>query len=124
MKTLKLILPHLAVHPFLVKSMILAVLLAVGWYILPLILTIVDWQVGLLDPGVWQLLLFSIITFTVMLALCILLFKWCLSASGFPAFQTLVSQFKNLALWQQFVCYWASFALLLLAALLSLLAIF
>jgi hypothetical protein len=94
------------------------------WQLLPYILTEINPTVGLLDESVWQLLLFAIVCFLLMLALCLLLFSLFLAGSGLPLISTLVSQFKTLNLWQQIILYWASFALLLLGAVCSLAAVF
>ncbi|RYD96422.1 MAG: hypothetical protein EOP54_13770 [Sphingobacteriales bacterium] len=96
----------------------------VGWQALPLLLQQLMPEVGLLDNGIWQLLLFAFISYLIMLGICMLLFTWLLKWFGLPQINTMVSQFKALTSWQQFVLYWASFALLFLGSLLSLAAIF
>ncbi|RYD92621.1 MAG: hypothetical protein EOP54_20515 [Sphingobacteriales bacterium] len=112
------------IHHAIIFYLTFVLILTLAWLTLPYLITSLDRYAGLLDPAVLQLLLLACIAFVCMLGLSALLFKWLFSLIGLPSIQTMVSQFKNLQLWQQFVCYWASFALLLLGALLSLVAIF
>lgn len=79
---------------------------------------------GVLDAGVWQLIALSMLCFLGLSALAWWLLQRAWVSLGLPGIQTMVSQFKHLTLWQQFALYWASFALLLLAAVLSLVAVF
>lgn len=79
---------------------------------------------GVLDAGIWQLITLSALCFLGLSALAWWLLQRAWVSLGLPGIQTMVSQFKHLTLWQQFALYWASFALLLLAAVLSLVAVF
>ena len=124
MKTLKLLWPSvigqkIALHLFFVSTLAMII-----WHTLPFLLQFNNPTVGLVDGGLWQLLLFSIISFLLLLVVSFLLFRWLLAQLAFPTFKTMVLQFNNLTLWQQYVGYWASFALLFAGALLSLAAVF
>jgi hypothetical protein len=79
---------------------------------------------GVLEAGIWQLLFLSLLCFIGFTALAWWLLQRAWTNLGLPKIQTMVSQFKNLTSCQQFAFYWASFALLLLAAVLSLVAVF
>lgn len=63
---------------------------------------------GILDPSIWQLWLFALFSFGFISLGIWLLLQWFWLKLGLPTIYTMVSQFKNLTLWQQFVCYWAS----------------
>ena len=94
------------------------------WHGLPFVSQQQAASVGLVDSGLWQLLLFSLMSFVLLFFTSIVLFAWLLSSLGLPQIMIIVSQFKLLTLWQQFVAYGACFALLFAGALLSLVAVF
>ena len=102
------------------KSYLPVLLTGLILLIWPLLQRLVLWSdptIGFVDPNIWLLLLFSLISFVVVLVL-----SWWLLKSGWqllklPAISQLVSQFKTLASWQQLSFFLASFALLLLVAL-------
>lgn len=124
MKTLKLLWPSvigqkIAMHLFFICAATMMV-----WHALPFLLQFNNPTVGLVDGGLWQLLLFSLISFLMLLGISFLLFKWLLAQLAFPPIHLMILQFNNLTLWQQYVGYWASFALLFAGALLSLAAVF
>jgi hypothetical protein len=75
-----------------------------------------DPMTGFIDPNIWLLLLLSMIAFLVITGLCWWLLQKLWMSLGLPALGSMVSQFKELAPWQQLGFYWASFGLLLLAA--------
>src|SRR6476469_2710527 len=66
-----------------------------------------------IDQGVWSLVFLSILAFLILLSISYWLVKRCWAALGLPSLFFMVSQFKFLSLWQQFVLYWLSFALVL-----------
>nr|WP_294899567.1 hypothetical protein [uncultured Pedobacter sp.] len=82
---------------------------------LPLWIYRLDPTAALPDAGVGALVLLSILVFFLLLILSAYLFKITIKWLSLPAFSWMVSQFNTLTLWQQYVLYWASFALLLLA---------
>jgi len=83
-----------------------------------------DETAGYLDPGNMVLLvLISLITFIVIVVLSGWLLCRFLAAQNLPGIGIMVLQFRKLELWQQLRFYWASFALLLLAAAMSVMAI-
>ena len=102
------------------KSYLPVLLTGLILLIWPLLQRLVLWSdptIGFVDPNIWLLLLFSLISFVVVLVL-----SWWLLKSGWqllqlPGISQLVSQFKTLASWQQLSFFLASFALLLLVAL-------
>lgn len=124
MKTLSLIYPRVVANRNWLPFSVAVLSLVLFWQMLPLLLQGDDSAAGLVDGGIWQLLLFGIIAFFSLLVITAMLFKWLLALLALPTINTMVSQFKNLQLWQQFVLYWALFALLFLGGLLSLMAIF
>ncbi|RYF26685.1 MAG: hypothetical protein EOO42_00935 [Flavobacteriales bacterium] len=124
MKTLKITSPNGALNKYILPFVAILLAVAVLWQGLPFLLSSLNAEVGLLDNGIWQLLLFALISFMIMLTISMLLFRWLLSWLGLPTINMMVLQFKNLQLWQRFVLYWALFALLFLGGLLSLAAIF
>lgn len=71
---------------------------------------------GFIDPNIWLLLLLSLIAFLVVTGLCWWLLHLFWMSLGLPVLGNMVSQFKVLSPWQQLGFYWASFGLLLLAA--------
>lgn len=75
-----------------------------------------DPTIGFVDPNIWLLLLLSLITFLGMTGLCWWLLQQFWTSMGLPGPGNMVLHFKALSLWQQLGFYWASFGLLLLAA--------
>jgi hypothetical protein len=98
-------------------------LLLATWFFAPGWLRQVDGTVGSIDQSIWLLVVLSLISFMLITALCWWLLKRFWLVSGLPPIGTMVSQFNTLKLWQQLGLYLLSFALLLLAALGSLVAI-
>jgi len=83
-----------------------------------------DETAGYINPGSMALLvLISLITFIVIVVLSGWLLQRFLAAQNLPGMGVMVLQFKKLELWQQLGFYWASFALLLLAAAMSVMAV-
>lgn len=83
-----------------------------------------DETAGYIDPGnIVLLVLISLITFIVIVILSGWLLCRFLAALNLPGIGIMVLQFRKLELWQQLRFYWASFALLLLAAAMSVMAI-
>ncbi|MES2653377.1 MAG: hypothetical protein V4663_16675 [Bacteroidota bacterium] len=83
-----------------------------------------DQTIGLLDAGIWQLVVLSTLCFMGLSSLSWWLLQKAWVSLGLPKIEMMVSHFKTLTICQQFAFYWASFALLLLAAVLSLVAVF
>jgi hypothetical protein len=93
------------------------------WYVTPQIIQTFNDTAGSIDASIWLLLLFSITSYFVCLLTSSWLFRSLLVWIGLPNIKSMVLQFNELTLWQQFAFYWASFALLLLTAVLSLAAV-
>ena len=75
------------------------------------------------DRNLYLLIIMSLICFLGLLSLCWWLLQIAWRSLKLPAINSLVMDFKDLELWQQLGFVWASFALLLLAAVGSLMAI-
>ncbi len=106
------------------KIALLLTILALLWPFAQQMVFNSDETAGYIDPGsMVQLLLMSLITFIVIVVLSGWLFKRFLAAQNLPGMGIMVLQFRKLELWQQLGFYWASFALLLLAAAMSVMAV-
>ncbi|TCC99436.1 hypothetical protein [Pedobacter hiemivivus] len=86
------------------------------WPLLQRVIMNWDPMMGVIDPNIWLLILISLICFLIVTGLCWWLLQSFWMALGLPLLTEMVLSFKKLALWQQLGFYWASFALLLLAA--------
>jgi hypothetical protein len=91
-------------------------LLLISWPLLQRWVMRSDPTMGFIDPNIWLLMLLSLICFLVVTGLCWWLIQRFWMSLGLPGLDNMVLQFKQLALWQQLGFYWASFGLLLLAA--------
>ena len=112
-------LPSLYLYPLL--HFIIPLLLL--WWLAPSWIYNLDPTAAIPDAGLLLIILIGIITFLILVWLAGYLLYLTVTRLGLPSIQTMVLQFNQLTLWHQFVCYWASFALLLLAAIGSLIAI-
>ncbi|NTE05544.1 hypothetical protein G6M26_25695 [Agrobacterium tumefaciens] len=124
MRTLNTIIPNRNQISSILQFISFAAVTLFAWQFLPLFLKNINPTIGLLDEGIWQLLLFSIITFLVLLCCCVFLFGVFWRWLNLPGIGRMVLQFKNLQLWEQFAFYWASFALLFVGSLCCLIAVF
>jgi hypothetical protein len=91
-------------------------LLLLLWPLLQHLLMGSDPTVGYIDPNIWLLILLGLICFLLVTGLCWWLLQRFWMRLGLPALGSMVVQFKELTLWQRIGFYWASFGLLLLAA--------
>ncbi|WP_316752044.1 hypothetical protein [Pedobacter gandavensis] len=82
-----------------------------------------DVNAGYIDPGIWLLLLLSVIAFLMMVGLSYLLLQWLWNGLGLPKIDIMVLQVKNMELWQQLGLLLACFASLLFAGVGCLIAI-
>ncbi|EDM37883.1 hypothetical protein PBAL39_15699 [Pedobacter sp. BAL39] len=105
------------------EPLILFLLMLLLWFSAPGYLREMDSSTGTVDQSIWLLILLSIMTFLLLIGLCWWLLQRFLLATTLPSIGTMVSKFNLLSIWEQYMFYLASFALLLLAALFSLLAI-
>ncbi|GGH03114.1 hypothetical protein GCM10007422_17910 [Pedobacter zeae] len=107
----------------LLEKLMLATILILGWLTLPNILTTIEPTAALLDAGIWQLILLSLLCYVALLQMTWwLLYRFWL-ALGLLNLTDMVLQFKQLSSWQQLGFFWASFALLFLAGIACLAAI-
>lgn len=102
---------------------LLFLILLLLWYFVPSWLHLVDETVGSVDQSIWLLILLSLISFLLLSALVWWLLKKSWARLKLPSIGLMVSHFNNLTPWQQLSFYWASYALLLLAALGCMIAI-
>ncbi|WP_316801195.1 hypothetical protein [Pedobacter frigidisoli] len=104
---------------------IIAVLMLMLVYqLIPTVLSHFDPGTAVLDAAIWQLLAFSFITFLSVLVICWYIFRFAWNRLSLPGSIFMVSQFKALSPWQQLSFYFASFALLVFAAVGCLVAVF
>ncbi|WP_316811438.1 hypothetical protein [Pedobacter heparinus] len=75
-----------------------------------------DPTIGYIDPNIWLLILLSLICFLIVTGLCWWLLQRFWMSLGLPALGNMVVQFKKMESWKQLGFYWASFGLLLWAA--------
>jgi hypothetical protein len=78
---------------------------------------------GSLDQNIWLLIILALICFLTVTALCWWLMQRFWLSLGLPDFNHMVTQFNTLELWQQLGFFLSCFALLLLTAVGSLVAI-
>lgn len=105
------------------EPILLFVVLLLLWTLAPVLLQRIDQTAGSIDQSIWLLVILSMISFLLLVALSWWLLHHFWTMLGLPNLSYLVSQFKTLALWQQLSFLWGSFALLLLAAMGCLVAI-
>lgn len=98
------------------KHHLLFIALLLTWCFSPLWLHQIDQTAGNIDQSIWLLIILSLISFLLLTALSWWLIQRFWLLAGLPSLSTMVSHFNTLLLWQQLGYYWASFALLLFAA--------
>jgi hypothetical protein len=123
MKTLNLEKPQAFSYGWLKIGAIMTILVLL-WPILQHWMWTQDGTSGYIDPSVALLVLLALMSYLLLLCLSWLLLKHFWLAMGLPGLGIMVLQFQTLELWQQLGFYWASFALLVLAGVCSLGAIF
>jgi len=101
----------LAKLPYLFFGLLLLI-----WFAVPGIIGRFDPTAAAVDPSIWMLLIFSLISYFLLLGISIWLLRTICQALGLPEMNTMVSKFNNLQSWQQLKFCFALFALLLLAA--------
>ncbi|WP_156166743.1 hypothetical protein [Pedobacter sp. BMA] len=99
-------------------------LLILAYQLAPLFAGFFNNTTAVLDAAVWQLLLFSILTFMALLTISWFLLYASWSTLGLPNIHFMVLQFKDLSSWKQLSFYYACFALLFLGAVACVAAIF
>ncbi|WP_133558670.1 hypothetical protein [Pedobacter duraquae] len=109
--------------PDLAKIALMGLTLILLWQLIPMLLRAVDQTSASIDPSIWMLILLGSIAHLGITALSWLLLKWFWKGLGLPSPDYMVTHFKTLELWQQLSFFWGSFALLLLAGAMSLIAI-
>lgn len=103
--------------PLKLNPFVLLPLLVWLWLLLPEWLRQADPSAGSVDQSIWLLIVLGLICFLLICALCWWLLKQAWAVLALPPINTMVPLFNTLTSWQQISLYWASFALLLLAAL-------
>lgn len=82
-----------------------------------------DVNAGYIDPGIWLLLLLSIIAFLILVGLSYWMLQCLWKGLGLPEIDIMVLQFRKIELWQQLGLLWACFVSLLFAGVGCLIAI-
>lgn len=124
MKVLNLSVTHRKGYEVLKVAIVFAVI-ALLWPIAQQLVLSYDGTAGYISPGsIVLLMLISVLCFLMMVAIAVWLLQRFLVALSLPGMGIMVLQFKKLELWQQLGFYWASFFLLLLAAVACLSAVF
>ncbi|UKT63260.1 hypothetical protein [Pedobacter mucosus] len=113
MKTLQL--NKVIAFPIGQQQFLFIFLITLIWFYLPSAIRFFEPTAGLLDMGIWQLILLSMICFISLLSISWWLLHHFWLSLELPNIHFMVSHFKNLTSWQQLGFYWASFALLVLA---------
>jgi hypothetical protein len=106
-----------------VQALLLFYTLLVTWVVGPHLLHYYDSTSRSIDQSILLLIVLALICFMLLLSLCWWIFKNVWKVIGLPGLHMMVSQFNLLSPWQQLSFFWASFALVLLAALGSLSAV-
>lgn len=122
METFGLTAPEKRGHELLQPIILLAVMIA-AYKGLQYWINKVDPTSGYIDPSILVLFLLSLIIYLIMIGLSIWLFSRILSIFNLPRVGSMVSQFKTLSVCQQLGFYWASFALLLFAGVMCVMAV-
>lgn len=107
----RLTISHQTAKPFLLYTILL-----LSWPLLQRWILQGNPAAGFIDANICLLILLGLICFMTAIGLCWWLLQCCWLRLGLPALADMVLQFKSLALCQQLGFYWASFGLLLLAA--------
>lgn len=105
-------------QPFLLLNLLVGI-----WIVSSAFLHRIDPTMGVMDQTIWLLILISLIGFLLIVALSWWLLNQFLMIIGLPLLSSMVSQFYDLSLWQQFVFYLASFGILLLSGAMCFIAI-
>ncbi|MHA4893292.1 hypothetical protein ACXZ1K_00970 [Pedobacter sp. PWIIR3] len=105
------------------ESYLLGIILVLVWYTLPKLFAQMDGNIGTVDPGIWMLIVLSLLSFLMVIGMSWWLLHWSWCALGLPHLRTMVLQFKDLQLWQQLGFYLCCFALLVLAGVGALIAV-
>lgn len=106
-----------------IKMGLLLLALVMSWPFGQRLMLSMDVNAGYIDPGIWLLLLLSIIAFLLMVGLSFWLLQCLWNGLGLPRIAILVLQFKKMELWQQLGLLWACFVSLLFAGVGCLIAI-
>ncbi|MCX2478347.1 hypothetical protein OQY15_04550 [Pedobacter sp. MC2016-15] len=105
------------------KPWLIFLLLLSIWFIPATMIHQIDPTAVAPDQSQWLMVILSLITFLMIMAICWWLLNRHWQLIGLPPVSQMVSHFKLVTLWQQLVFYLLSFALVLLAALACLIAI-
>ncbi|HKG07898.1 MAG TPA: hypothetical protein VKB19_15620 [Pedobacter sp.] len=105
------------------KGIMVFGILILLWPLIQRVLRERDAMVGYVDPGIVVLILIAVISFLGLVGLCYWLMNGFLKYMGLPHLGSMVLQFTDMELWVQLGFYFASFALLLLSAMVCLVAV-
>lgn len=114
--------PHI-MTAYVIEIGLLLIVMLLAWPLGQHWILSADVTAGYIDPGIWLLVLLSLISFLLIVALSFWLLQRLWLGLGLPALELMVLQFKALDSWKQLGFYWASFVSLLFAAVGCLIAI-
>lgn len=106
-----------------IKMVLLFAVLIVGWPSAQRLVLSMDVTAGYVDTGILVLVVLALLCFLVLVGLSWWLLQRFWVMKALPGFWYMVLQFRDLDLWQQFVFYFACYALLLLAGVGCLIAV-
>lgn len=95
---------------------LIGLIMLLAWFILPKLIASSDATAGYIDQSIWLLVLLSLMSFLLTVALCWWLLQRFWLGMGLPGLNSMVLNFQDLRLWEQLGFYFACFAVLLLAA--------
>lgn len=104
---------------FLAKDIelgLIGLIMVLAWFTLPKLIAGSDATAGYIDQSIWLLVLLSLMSFLLTVALCWWLLQRFWLSIGLPGLNSMVLNFQDLRLWEQLGFYFACFAVLLLAA--------
>ncbi|WP_142531272.1 hypothetical protein [Pedobacter westerhofensis] len=110
------IMPLLKISQLRIVPPVLLVCLLLIWFIFPVWLHSNDPTAGYIEQNTWLLLVLSLITFLLVTQLCWWLLRQFWTIAGLPDLNKLILKFNHLTSCQQLSFFFASFALLILAA--------
>jgi len=105
------------------QVILIGIIIALLWPLAQRFFAGSDPTAGVIEANIWLLILTALMCWMLLISVCWWLLKKGWLALGLPSIYTMVTHFNTLELWKQLGFYWLSFALLVSAGLLCLLAI-
>lgn len=95
----------------------------ISWLAMPYLFAAIKSTAGFVDISILHLLLLAFCCWLSAVLAAYWLFRLLLRQLALPAMLQLIDQFHLLSLWEQYLCYWAGYALLLCSAIATLMAV-